>query len=262
MAFAELLATDLASVEHALAAGADRIELCAALEVGGVTPGIGFLRAAVRMAEETLSGAHVVALVRPRRGDFLVDGPRGVALLQAEVEAAKDVGAMGVAVGVLSAASHVDFAAMELLVRSAGAMKVTFHRAIDHVRDPLAAARELRSIGIARLLTSGGRSSATEGAGAIRAMVEAVGPDLEVIAAGGVHGGNAEAILAATGAPAIHGSCSHIVGSPGSAGNGAPEPPVPMGARQGALPENVRAVLDPASARAFVAAAHSSFPPA
>lgn len=260
MAFAELLATDLASVEDALAAGADRLELCAALEVGGVTPGIGFLRAAVRMAEERADAADVIALVRPRRGDFLLDGPRGLDLLRAEVEAARDAGAAGVAVGVLTETSEVDFASMEALVRSAGPMKVTFHRAIDHARDPLGAARRLPSVGVARLLTSGSAASALEGAEAVRELVATVGDELEVIAAGGVHGGNARQILDATGAPAIHGSCSRQVRSPEAAGGGDESVPVPMGSAQGVLPENIRSVLDGASARAFVAAAHSSFP--
>lgn len=259
MAFAELLATDLAGVEHALAAGTDRIELCAALEVGGVTPGIGFLRAAVRMAEEAEGSGGVVALIRPRRGDFLLDGAHGLALLQAEVEAARDAGAAGVAVGVLTEEGQVDLGAMEALVRAAGATKVTFHRAIDHARDPLAAALSLASMGVARILTSGAATSALEGADAIRTLVAAVGPHLEVIAAGGVHGGNAAQVLTATGAPAIHGSCSQQVMTPGGAGTSGHGAPVPMGSREGALPETVRSVLDVVSARAFVDAAHAAF---
>ena len=263
MAFAELLATDLTSVEHALAAGADRIELCAALEVGGVTPGIGLLRAAVRLAEEAerASGDRpvgVIALIRPRRGDFSLDGRGGLALLQAEIEAAKDAGAAGVAVGVLSLCNEVDYGAMEALVAAAGPLEVTFHRAIDHVHRPVEAALKLASMGVRRVLTSGSAPSAMEGAAAIRGMVDAVGQRLEVIAAGGIYGGNAAQVLGATGAPAIHGSCSRHVSSRGAAGNS--RSPVPMGALQGALPEDVRSVLDEASARAFVDAAHAPIP--
>lgn len=258
MALAELLATDLASVEHALAAGADRIELCAALEVGGVTPGIGFLRAAVRMAEARPTPAGVVALIRPRRGDFLLDGPSGLALLRAEIGAAVDAGAQGVAVGVLTEAGEVDFASMEALVASAGSVPLTFHRAIDHAREPEAAAVRLSSLGVARLLTSGGAPSALLGAQAIRALVGAAGSGLEVIAAGGVSGSTAAEVLDATGAPAIHGSCSHQVHAPGARAAGGEGSLVPMGSAQGALAEDVRSVLDPISAEAFVAAAHAS----
>lgn len=254
MAFAELLATDLASVEHALAAGADRIELCAALEVGGVTPGFGFLRQAVELSEQGGGSTEVVALIRPRRGDFLLDGRRGLALLQAEIHAARDAGARGVAVGVLTESSEVDLAAMEVLVEAAGAMKLTFHRAIDHAREPLEAAARLASIGVARVLTSGGAPSALKGAHAIQAMAQAVGERLEIIAAGGVRGSNAREVLEATGAGAIHGSCSHVVVAPAAGESAAP---IPMGSLAGALPENARSVLDRASAVAFVAAAHS-----
>lgn len=256
MTIAELLCTDLTSVELALQAGADRIELCAALEVGGVTPGIGFLRAAIALASAHSPGAGVVALIRPRRGDFQIDGAGDLALLVAEVEAARDAGAEGVAVGVLDGKSRVDAEAMGQLVEAAGPMKVTFHRAIDHVADLDEAARILIGVGVARLLTSGGADSALAGASRIRHAVEVFGSSLEIIAAGGVHGGTAAEVIRDTGAPAIHGSCSRLV-QIGAVGASAP---VRMGAAEGALAENVRSQLDPESARAFVMAARSSSP--
>ncbi len=256
MALAELLCTDLTSVEAALEAGADRLELCAALEVGGVTPGIGFVRAAVELAAQAHRPTGVVTLIRPRRGDFVLDGPRGLALLRAEVAAAQDAGTSGVAVGVLTPGGEVDGAAMEALVEAAGPAQVTFHRAIDHVADQDAALHRLVEVGVARLLTSGAAESALAGAARIRQAVAGWGRVLEIVAAGGIHGGNAAEVLAATEAPAIHGSCSHLVGSPGAAD----EAPVTMGSFGASLPENMRSQLDLVSARSFVAAARASFP--
>ncbi|QDV07027.1 Copper homeostasis protein CutC [Planctomycetes bacterium Poly30] len=256
MAIAELLCTDLTSVEAALQAGADRIELCAALEVGGVTPGIGFLRAAVALAKSHPTGVGIVALIRPRRGDFLLDGPGGLALLVAEIAAAREVGAEGVAVGVLGPDGRVDAASMAALVEAAAPLKVTFHRAIDHVAEPVEAVRTLIELGVARLLTSGGAESAIDGAVRIRSLVDAFGQDLEIVAAGGIHGGNAAEVLRSTGAPAIHGSCSRRVPSSSHGRTGAA--PVRMGAAEGSLREDTRSQLDPSSARAFVEAARSS----
>lgn len=256
MPIAELLCTDLTSVEAAILSGADRIELCAALEVGGVTPGIGFLRAAVALASAHPRRPGVVALIRPRRGDFQLDGAGGLALLIAEVAAARDAGADGVAVGVLDGSQRVDRASMAALVEAAGSMKVTFHRAIDHVEDPEPAVRQLIDLGVARLLTSGGAPSALEGAHRIRKLVETFGQELEVIAAGGVHGGTAARVLRETGAPAIHGSCSHEVAGPSVGGT--PVAPVGLGRAGSGLPENLRSQLDPDSAAAFVHAARSS----
>jgi len=242
-AVAELAVVDVASVQAAREVGADRIEVCAALEVGGVTPGPGFLREAVALSAG--GGPEVVALVRPRAGDFLATD-REFRVLVAEVEAAARAGARGVAVGVLDAEGAPDLARTRDLVAAARPMRVTFHRAFDHAPDPGEAADRLLEAGVARILTSGGAASAAAGAASIRSLVARVGARIEVIAAAGVTGATAAAVLAATGAPAIHGSCGVDV-APARAGA------VPLG------PGDVapRRTLDPVSARAFVEAARA-----
>lgn len=242
-AIAELAVVDVASVQLARECGADRIEVCAALEVGGVTPGPGFLREAVALSAG--GGPEVVALIRPRAGDFLATD-REFRVLVAEVEAAASAGARGVAVGVLDADGLPDLARTRDLVAAARPMQVTFHRAFDHAPDLDAAAERLLEAGVPRLLTSGGAASAAAGAERIRALVERLGPRTEVIAAAGVTGATAAAVLAATGAHAIHGSC------------GADLPSSRKGAvALGRGDDAPRRTLDPVSARAFVEAAHA-----
>ena len=255
MAHAELLCTDLASVELALELGADRIELCAALEVGGLTPGPGLLREALRARDRARrggGGTEIVVLARPRRGDFVLDGG-DFAALAADVAAARDLGADGVALGVLTGSGQVDAGRTARLVEEAGSMKVTFHRAFDQVEDRLAAIDLLLELGVHRVLTSGGAPSAWEGRGALRALVQRLEGRAEVVAAGGITGESAARVLEATGAPAIHGSCSHDVGIQRQ-GEGA----VLALGKPGAGPEDRRLTLEKVSAGRFVAAARAA----
>jgi len=252
MARAELLCTDLASVELALELGADRIELCAALEVGGVSPGPGLLREALLARERARAGGvntEVVVLARPRRGDFILD--RGdFAALEADVAAARDLGADGVALGVLTPAGEVDVRRTARLVEGAGPLKVTFHRAFDQLEDRSSGIDVLLGLGVHRVLTSGGAPSAWEGRRELRALVDRLEGRIEVVAAGGVTGASAAGLLEATGVPAIHGSCSHGV----AVGGHGQEPLLALG-KPGAGPEGRRLTLDRVSAARFVAAA-------
>lgn len=257
MPFAELLCTDLASVETALTAGADRLEICAALEVGGVTPGIAFLAEAVRMAEES-GGVEVVALIRPRRGDFALDTGRGLALLADEIKRAVGVGAGGAACGVLDEHREVDERALGAMLAAVEPSRLTFHRAIDQVPDYGAGVDTLVRAGVERVLTSGGAASALEGASLLGAISERYRGRLEVIAAGGVNGETAELVLEACRPAAIHGSCSTVVSPAGPAEElSGGQAPVAMGSFAGWLAETARTVMDPGSAHAFVKAAHS-----
>ncbi|MEM8713592.1 MAG: copper homeostasis protein CutC [Planctomycetota bacterium] len=258
MAIAELLCTDLTSVETALAAGADRLEICAALEVGGVTPGIAFLTAAVRLAEAQGS-VEVVALVRPRRGDFTLDTRGGLDLLADEIRRAMGAGAGGVAAGVLTESYEVDQSALEVMLRAATPGTLTFHRAIDQVPHYARGVATLVRAGVTRVLTSGGAASALEGAPAIRELSDLYGGRLELIAAGGVKGSNAARVLELCAPAAIHGSCSTLLDSESNTGDiSGGSSPVSMGRFAGWLPETARTAMDPASAHAFVKAAHSA----
>ncbi len=206
----EIACDDAEDAVRATEAGADRIELCAALEVGGVTPGSGLLqetRAAVR--------SELVVLARPRRGDFVYDA-RTLRALERDVEVARELGADGVAVGALTAEGAVDTRALERLVRAAGPLSVTFHRAFDSVRAPEAALATLAALGVTRVLTSGGAARALDGAERLAALV-ASAPTLEIVAAGGVRAEHAAALVARARVRALHASASRLVTGAGPA---------------------------------------------
>jgi len=251
MARSELLCTDLASVALALDLGADRIELCAALEVGGVSPGPGLLAQTLEARDRAAAPGQrteVVVLARPRRGDFVLDDGDFAALLS-DVAAAREGRADGVALGVLTREGAVDAPRMARLVEAAGDLRVTFHRAFDQLEDRAAGVEVLLGLGVRRLLTSGGAASAWAGRVELRALAERLGGRIEVVAAGGISGESAARVLEATGVPAIHGSCSHLVGE-SSAGASS----VALG-KPGAPPEESRLTLDAESAGRFVRAA-------
>lgn len=184
----------------AAAGGADRIELCAALSEGGLTPSVGLLRAARRAF-----AGDVVVLVRPRRGDFLYSLEEQRALLD-DVLTARAEGAQGIAIGALTKDGAVDRAVLAPLIEAARPLAVTFHRAFDFARDPAAALEATIDLGCARLLTSGGAPSAPEGAANLAELVRRAGGRIEIVAGGGVRPENAAALLAASGVPAVHSS--------------------------------------------------------
>ncbi len=218
---AELLCADLESVHLAVEVGADRIELCAAPEVGGLTPGAGLLDAALDAVGGRLD---VVALVRPRVGGFRLRGPGELAALVADVRAARAAGASGVAVGALRRDGTLDVEAMAEVLSAADGMAVTLHRAIDLTPDPVAALETAVGLGVSRVLTSGTAVTALEGAATIRALVEVARARVQIIAAAGVRGENAAEVLRRTAAGALHGSCAGAVVDDPGLGMGALRP--------------------------------------
>ncbi len=191
------------SVESAVAAeagGAGRVELCAALLEGGLTPSAG----AIGLARERLSiGLHVI--IRPRGGDFLYTDDEHAVMLR-DIDVAKHAGADGVVIGVLDADARVDEARTRELVvcARAGAMSVTFHRAFDMTRDPFAALETLVDIGVDRILTSGQEESAMAGLELLRDLVKRAGDRIIIMPAGNIHESNVEKIARETGAKELH----------------------------------------------------------
>jgi copper homeostasis protein len=185
-----------AGARAAAQGGADRIELCAALELGGITPSAGLLEAVV----DTIP-THV--LIRPRAGSFVYDKYE-IRVMAKDIEHAIDHGAESVVIGALTDDGNVDLDAMVRLIGAAAEVPVTFHRAFDEVRDPLAALDDLLELGIDRLLTSGGCASAVEGIDLISELVNRCGDDLSVMLGGGVLPENASALVRSTGVREIH----------------------------------------------------------
>lgn len=198
------------SVESAIAArdgGAQRIELCAALEIGGVTPSAGVITEARKV-----EGLVLNVIIRPRGGDFLYNGYE-VACMEKDICTCKRLGADGVVIGALTAEGDIDTATCKRLIAAADGMSITFHRAFDMCRKPKEALEQLISLGCHRVLTSGQAATAEAGIPLLKELVQQAGERIIIMPGCGVNSGNAANILHATGAGEIHASARKSVGS-------------------------------------------------
>lgn len=196
----EVIAFDLASCGIAQERGADRIELCANPGEGGTTPSYGMIAGARRIASIAL-----FPIIRPRGGDFLYSAAEFESMI-ADVEQCAELGCDGVVIGMLREDGGVDVDRCAELIRRAGPLQVTFHRAFDRVRDPMAALKDVVDLGCARILTSGQRPDAERGKLMLRALVEAAGDSVTIMPGAGVRSTNILEIATFTGASAFHSS--------------------------------------------------------
>jgi copper homeostasis protein len=189
------------SVEGALAAqegGAHRVELCAALFEGGLTPSA----AAITLARRHLQ-IDLNVIIRPRGGDFCYSDLE-FEVMREDIQTAKRLGANGVVLGLLREDGTVDVERTRRLVETARPLSVTFHRAFDMAREPFAALEQLVELGIDRLLTSGQEGSALAGIDLLRDLVRAAGDRILVLVGGDINERNLEKILRETQAREVH----------------------------------------------------------
>jgi copper homeostasis protein len=196
----EICIDSIAGVRAAVEAGAARVELCASLIEGGITPSIGMVRQAMAAAAGKLK-VHVI--IRPRGGDFLYSEDEFAAMAY-DIAAVKEAGGAGVVIGLLDADGGVDEKRTARLIAAARPLSVTFHRAFDVSRDPLASLDALIGLGVDRLLTSGQEPSVLEGAPLIRKLIEAAAGRLIVMPGGDITARNAARIAAETDAQEFH----------------------------------------------------------
>jgi copper homeostasis protein len=189
---------------EAEAGGADRLELCSAMVMGGLTPSLGTLieaRAATRLP--------IVYMVRPRAGGFCYSAGEFAAMLR-DAELAAAHGAQGLVFGILDADGRVDEARCRTFIEracasaGAGSCQTIFHRAFDVVPDPYAALDTLIGLGITRVLTSGRAPTGLAGAPLIRALAEQASGRIEILPGGGVRDTNVADVLRATGLRQVH----------------------------------------------------------
>ncbi len=223
----------------AQACGADSIELCSALELGGLTPSIGLMRAARR-----LSSLPIHAMLRPRPGGSVYT-ENEFALILEDAAALVNAGCNGLVCAFVTAAGQLDESRCRQLRAQFPEQLLTYHRAFDLLPNPAEAILALRKCGFNGVLTSGRQATALEGAAAIRALRAQAEGALVVIAGSGVTPDNARVIAEATGCTALHGSFSKYVDDPSLAA-------LP-GYRFGTQPERMR-VLDGEQVRAARAA--------
>ena len=168
------------SARRAQLGGAYRIELCAGLPEGGTTPSYGEIVATRRAVDIKLN-----VIIRPRAGDFLYT-PLEVEAMLEDIKMARQIGVDGIVVGCLTPDGEVDKPLLRRFVEASGDLPVTFHRAIDVCRDPSAALEDIIEAGCARVLTSGGRATALEGAEVIAQLVRQAGDRIIIMPGAGV----------------------------------------------------------------------------
>lgn len=211
----EVCVDSTASALAAKRGGADRLELCADLIVGGTTPSLTLVQ---QVKAET--GLPVRALLRPRFGDFCYDSYE---LAQMEQLAAElvEAGADGIVTGVLTPEGALDadamqpiYAASRKAAEKAGRpVACTLHRAFDVCVDPFAALEAAREMGLCTILTSGQAASAPQGAALLRQLTEQAGKDVEILAGAGVSAQNIPVLAAQTGVRAFHLSGKQVLQS-------------------------------------------------
>ncbi|MER9252566.1 copper homeostasis protein CutC [Mesorhizobium sp. M0598] len=182
----------------AQAAGADRVELCASLIEGGITPSFGTVRTALELATIPF---HVI--VRPRGGDFLYSEVEYRSML-ADVRALAELSVAGVVIGCLNADGTIDEQRMSELAQAAGSLNVTCHRAFDMTRDPTEALETLIRCKVGRVLTSGQRDTALEGADLLADLVRQADDRIIILGCGGLDPENIGKVRRKTGLSEMH----------------------------------------------------------
>jgi len=198
----ESCCTTLEEARSAQARGADRIELCTDLSVGGITPP----RDLIKDVVDALT-IPVNVLIRPLSSLDFVYGEDEIQQLIADIEFCKSVGAAGIVVGALTPSGAIDLAAMRRLIAAAQPLPVTFHRAFDVCTDePFEALEKIIDLGCTRLLTSGRAATAWEGRDLIRQLADRAGSRLIILAGRGVTPENIKSLATVTGAREFHGT--------------------------------------------------------
>jgi copper homeostasis protein len=179
-------------------AGADRVELCASLVEGGLTPSLATIRAAVKAAKIPV---HVI--IRPRGGDFLYSEAEFETMVE-DIKALRDEGVSGVVIGCLTPDGRIDELRTKALVEAARPMSVTCHRAFDMTADAREALEALIRCGIDRVLTSGQRDTAVEGTAILKAAVEQAAGRIVIMGCGALDASNIRKVRDETGLTEMH----------------------------------------------------------
>jgi copper homeostasis protein len=199
------------SVESAVEAqkgGALRVELCDNMYEGGTTPSSGAILTARKLLEIDL-----FTMIRPRGGDFCYSDTE-YEIMKHDVSIAKELGVDGIVFGILSPDGSVDMERCHRIVKMAGSLNVTFHRAFDMTADPFRALEDLIQLGVHRILTSGQHASAAEGAGLIKELIGKAGDRIIIMPGVDVNESNVRQLITNTGAREFHVYLQKKVDSP------------------------------------------------
>lgn len=206
----ELCAGSLSDCIRGNALGADRIELNSALPLGGLTPSFALFEEARQSCE-----IPIICMVRPREGGFHYSEEE-FSLMKQDAETFLRSGADGIAFGILNEDGTIDTARtseMVDLIHFYG-KEAIFHRAIDVTPDYEEALRTLIGIGADRILTSGQKAGAPEGADTIASVIKKYGDQIQILAGAGLNSTNVKAFIENTGVEQVHSSCKTFVADP------------------------------------------------
>jgi len=195
----EICAVNFASALAAEQGGAHRIELCSALDVGGITPSPGLIQQTIK----NLTTTEVHVLIRPREGNFCYTNDE-LAVMIDDIAFCRQAGAAGVVVGALNAENELDMPKMKAMRDAVGSMSITCHRAFDFTQKPLEALEWLIELGFSRVLSSGQAPTAYEGRRWLKTFVESANGRIAVMPGSGITAENIRAIATETGALDFH----------------------------------------------------------
>lgn len=205
MPILEVCTGSLQSVINAVKGGAQRIELCSALSLDGLTPSLGLIKTVRKMFPKLT----IHTLIRVREGDFCYNEGE-IKVMETDIKEILSY-TDAIVCGALTADGDIDIATTHRLIDACEGKPFTFHRAFDVCRNPLKALDELAALHCTRVLTSGQAPTAETGIPALKEYVKHVEGRMTILPGGGVTPLNAKKILAETGATEIHGSASGIV---------------------------------------------------
>jgi copper homeostasis protein len=189
------------SIDDAIEAekgGADRVELCSALFLGGLTPSVGTIQEAKRRLK-----IPIMVMVRPRGGGFAYSEAE-FASMERDAEAAVENGADGIVFGILQSDGGIDIPRCRRIRQLIGKRQAVFHRAFDVAPDPFEALEQLVDLGITRVLTSGQKDSVPEGVELIKKLTERAGDRIEVLPGGGIQAWNMKEVVERIGCRQVH----------------------------------------------------------
>ena len=194
----EICADSVESCIEAQRAGAGRVELCAALFEGGLTPSAG----CIALAKQKIN-IPIHVLIRPRGGDFCYSETEFEIMLR-DLQFVKEAGCEGVVIGILKPDGTIDQERSSILIAAARPMSITFHRAFDMTPDPIAALETLIELGVDRLLTSGQEKTALEGSELIYQLVQKARERIIIMPGGGITDRNIARLRRETTAKEFH----------------------------------------------------------
>ncbi|MBW9158251.1 copper homeostasis protein CutC [Clostridium sp. FP2] len=194
----EVCVDSVESAMEAVKGGANRLELCSALIIGGTTPNINLFKL---IKEKTNIKMNI--LIRPRYGDFCYTEDE-FEIMKRDIQMFKKAGASGVVIGILKPDGSLDIDRMKELIEVAEGMHITLHRAFDVCINPFTTLEEAKKLGISSILTSGQKNKCTEGRELLKELVEKSEDKIEILIGSGINSGNVEDVIRYTKSYAVH----------------------------------------------------------